>query len=122
MSMDILPFRSEVLTLTPVASGDFTPWVSPEKQVVKMGVIVQTTINAPLDGSYDLIVETGPEEGDGATQTGDQILVIEEAGTFRLQFSNPILDRVRLRVQTDALTPSNITFAVIFVADRQINL
>lgn len=120
--MDIFPFQFAVPTLTPVMNGDATASVVPEKQCVRMGVTVVVTENAPFDGSYNLVVETLPNAADGAIETGDRIVQINGAGTLSVLFSNPIMDRVRLRVQTDAITPANATFAVTFQSDREMTL
>lgn len=119
---DILPFRRTDIIITPGAPGDRTPGVRLEPQTTRMGLqVVVAQPGAPFDGEYSLGVETAVanDDRDGEWHvTGDRISAIDQPGEFRLRLVRPVLDRVRLRIGTSALTPGNATFTVRWLADR----
>lgn len=123
--MDVLPFHLETPQHVPVASISATRRVQPEAQACRMAVTVVVEALAPLDGNYDLFVETCLPSGvvfTGFDQTGDRIMQINAPGTYSILISNPILDQLRMRVETDAVTPANAGITVTWHADRQMTL
>lgn len=120
--MNILPFSESIDPVVPANPSDNTGAVTPGKQTNRMGLQVEIALTGadPLDGNYDVFVETALSDVEGDwTQTGDKVQSMEAPGVYRIDLQNPILDQVRGVITNDATNPGRATVTLTWLADRE---
>lgn len=112
-------------TLTPDAAENVSFGVRIIPQATRLGALIQIG-GTTLDGDYTIVVETAPE---GVPASSDdwmelrfcaaQIGVVNN-GFVDITVVQPVLDKVRLRVTNDAVTPENLELTITWLSDAEL--
>lgn len=107
--------QSEIVTPTAAAEVSFGFAVTP--QATRMGLTVELDLAGadPLDGNYTIFVETAVENesADGEWMELQFCSVtVGEVGLYPIAIVQPIFDKVRARIETNAVNPeyAQLTF------------
>lgn len=110
-------------TVIPTGAAQVSYGFSIQPQATRMGLYVtasETGLGA-LDGTYTVIVETAVNEDPAS---GDWVelpfcsVAFNAAGVFPIQVVQPVYDKVRVRIETDALNPDRAQVAVHWMCDQ----
>ena len=120
---DVLPYAKQEPLLTPGGAVSVSAGVSVEHQATRVGLTIVTEVpGAAPNGNYSVVIQTGTEDDSafGITNDLDRVDGITGAGTFRIYLSQPIIDKVRARVETDAVNPERLTFRLCWGSDTEL--
>lgn len=124
---DILPYSKAEALITPSGAAQVSPGVTPAKQCTKMGLTIVCAVpgSAP-NGNYSVIIETADTAesagGEWLENSTDRVDGITAAGTFQVYLSEPIIDKARARIETDATNPERLTFQLYWGCDTELTL
>lgn len=116
-------------TETLVPSGETTrsAGVTITKQATRMGLIIvaQLTDADPIDGTYTVLIETA-DAGEGASGSWNpnvlDSVTFDAVGTYQIQMTQPVIDKVRARVVASGATPDAVSLRLGWLSDTTLTL
>lgn len=118
---DALPFiLSE--TVVPSGAASVSEGAEVQHQATRMGLVLVAELAGadPLDGTYTIIVETADESDLAANTWSENALdsvSFDDVGTFQIQLTQPVFDKVRILIETDASNPEYLSLTAHWLCD-----
>jgi hypothetical protein len=113
---------TETESMTDASAAEVSTGFTVQKQATRMGCTVICTETGTIDGNYTAIVETADTDeaaSGGWLENSLDSISFNAAGTFQIQLTSPILDKVRLRLESTG-TVAQATFVVKWLADTEL--
>lgn len=115
--------ETEVVTPTTAAEVSYGFAVTPQATRLGLTVDVDLATADPLDGFYTVIVETAVTEDPAA---GDWVelqfcsVTFNDIGLYPITVVQPIYDKVRARIETDATNPERAQISLRWLSDAEL--
>lgn len=112
-------------TVVPSGATQVSYGFAVARQATRMGlaIVATRTGGAAYNGNYTVIVETAvveePAAGDWTENVFDSVTFAQE-GTYVFNLTQPIYDKVRARVETDAGSPGRATLTLQWMCDTDL--
>lgn len=124
---DVLPYSANEDEITPDADEVVSVGVTPAKQATRMGLtVIASEPGATPNGIYSVVIETAvagdSADADWHQNSNDRIDGISEEGSYHMFLTEPVLDKVRARIITDAANPERLAFDLIWGCDTELTL
>lgn len=121
---DALSF-SATETVTPTSASEVSDGVTVQAQATRMGLVVicELTGADPLDGNYTVIVQTADENdlaGNTWSENSSDSVTFDSTGTYSIELTEPIFDKVRVLIENDAGNPDYATLTMAWLADTEL--
>lgn len=116
---------NETETVVPSGAAQVSYGFAVARQATRMGLAIVATRTgvAAYNGNYTVIVETAvagePRSGDWTENVYDSV-TFDQEGTYIFNLTQPIYDKIRARIETDAGAPGRATLTLQWMCDTEL--